>query len=1592
MSEMATWGCQAGYLVLRPVGALSRLKTRKKNWYVLDESRGLLAYYKNEFDAKTQSPLGTINVQDAAISLVLDHSNQFIIHSDGKEYLLTAENHKSMMIWVLALQAKRDLWNERDEVLSDSDATADKNPLNRMESCSSEQDMTSKSRIKKNPEKKKVFRTQSLQLDITQKLTGRSHPTLTRMRSLFGSQCVNDDLLDTSQNLESEESDSDDVKDETAATDDNNNRDKKQELDTSESEDDVQQINETSNEKLRLLRRLNSDQGKPENELKDRTSSISCNSSDSAVGHSDSAQSCRVNELELELISTKCELAKALNRESSYKNTIEERNVAVMDLESRLKSLEDQIDEEWGISSPQRNCQKLREKCRILQNHNRFLNEEVLKLSKMHHQEQRRNHTYQNRLQELEEIIDKCKRDYVFLFQSSLKITCNDGPETWEVYLYGGATHKRRVLQLLEEVRRINPSLPTYESLCKPQCYIDNLGFRHSYQDDGYVLHYICRQLHIHYNTQLPTYSHNLASWKKYLRQNNEDFVRTKELKVLVRSGIPSHLRSRVWCAFCKFRIRDVMEEKGPHYYNNLCSLAPESEMVAHHRRQIALDLLRTMPDNIRFCDQNADGVRKMQEVLQAFCLHNPTLGYCQGMNFLAGMSLLFLEPEDAFWCLVTIIERYFTANYFDQNLIGAQADQEVLKDLLQDKLPNLYRHLTSLDIELCTVTLNWFLAIFFDCVPFETLLRIWDCFLFEGPKVLFRFALAILKLQEESLLAKSDTVSVMRQLKASTKLLFDVDTLMKTAFEELRPFPQRKDIAIKQTCYLKTLKEQSKKKELEKATLRERESLFSEGECNPHQLSIECAAVYDKDKLWICHGHQTGAQISKVNIEENIMFRLNIELESRVMCIHALGDEVMLLGTLSHFICAFSTRSRKLLWEIRLNDSVLSLTSHQEDGIQQIYAGLADGTIAVIENIQGMQMKPDAFYIMIGCSPVTCLQLVERRLWCACGNRVIILSARTLDTADQFQTSSNSLDYISMLVPGEHGIWIALRGSSIVQLWDVQTLTCRLLFDVRDNRYPRSPKEEDSQINYSRVTALLPFDGSVLVGTGEGSLIIYDLLSRSSYSSVDDTSCLVSNNNNNNNNSNADKIQEKIQELLEQKKEEMDNRHRNDSGCYTTPIPTPFFTQSRRESCFTVDCLPKTTENEQECDSPSPEGEKSEATSCSTVKRQGSESHHSTGTTNSPNDKCNTILPEKSKYISSNTYVEPCQKYKRKYYKHSHKYLSLLDLHKTLPCGFQKIASTRSADDVRRWTSVDNLSSSIHSDSYEFDDLFIAYTEDEWCRHSRRSSKAAISESSESPLHSLRKKSWSLHFQQGNRSNRIRIQLPSWYKDGLITQSSDNESSVGIEIAEDSKTDSAPSLDNETSAPWLGYDDHSNYQDCANQPKHGRDLLQLGEWNTHHQKSSDSASNVSFSSTEVPYILELTVQEKIKISDKPIKCLLEIRSKAEPIIISCAGCYGDDEAVLKWTKESDNLWTNDPIVEVCPYTNTVKPSPFVRSRMPRRSSVVTSGTSSGTESDGTIIGRPVRTSISSASSANSVFGSGLARVQNMLARVHEKT
>ena len=48
----------------------------------------------------------------------------------------------------------------------------------------------------------------------------------------------------------------------------------------------------------------------------------------------------------------------------------------------------------------------------------------------------------------------------------------------------------------------------------------------------------------------------------------------------------------------------------------------------------------------------------------QAYSWHNPEIGYCQSMNFIAAVCLLYVDEPTAFAMLATIVEMYMPPGY----------------------------------------------------------------------------------------------------------------------------------------------------------------------------------------------------------------------------------------------------------------------------------------------------------------------------------------------------------------------------------------------------------------------------------------------------------------------------------------------------------------------------------------------------------------------------------------------------------------------------------------------------------------------------------------------------------------------------------------------------------------------------------------------------------------------------------------------------------------------------------------------------------------------------------------------------------------
>lgn len=72
------------------------------------------------------------------------------------------------------------------------------------------------------------------------------------------------------------------------------------------------------------------------------------------------------------------------------------------------------------------------------------------------------------------------------------------------------------------------------------------------------------------------------------------------------------------------------------------------------------------------------------------------------------------------------------------------QRDANMLHALLKKISPAVHRHLENHSVEPLMYMTDWFSCGMTRTLPFDTLLRVWDCFLCEGIKIIFKVALVI--------------------------------------------------------------------------------------------------------------------------------------------------------------------------------------------------------------------------------------------------------------------------------------------------------------------------------------------------------------------------------------------------------------------------------------------------------------------------------------------------------------------------------------------------------------------------------------------------------------------------------------------------------------------------------------------------------------------------------------------------------------------------------------------------------------------------------------------------------------------------------
>jgi hypothetical protein len=135
-----------------------------------------------------------------------------------------------------------------------------------------------------------------------------------------------------------------------------------------------------------------------------------------------------------------------------------------------------------------------------------------------------------------------------------------------------------------------------------------------------------------------------------------------------------------------------------------------------------------------------------LKNVLLAYSLLRPDLGYVQGMSYVAGLILLHCEGQEktAFKCFANLMNRELLFTFYSFEMERVNVIFHVFMTLMRDRLPKLYANFKQTNISCSIFLFEWIVALYSNIFPLETSARLWDQYLYHGDFFLVRVAIAI--------------------------------------------------------------------------------------------------------------------------------------------------------------------------------------------------------------------------------------------------------------------------------------------------------------------------------------------------------------------------------------------------------------------------------------------------------------------------------------------------------------------------------------------------------------------------------------------------------------------------------------------------------------------------------------------------------------------------------------------------------------------------------------------------------------------------------------------------------------------------------
>ncbi|XP_055379863.1 USP6 N-terminal-like protein [Condylostylus longicornis] len=278
---------------------------------------------------------------------------------------------------------------------------------------------------------------------------------------------------------------------------------------------------------------------------------------------------------------------------------------------------------------------------------------------------------------------------------------------------------------------------------------------------------------------------------KKWMRMMSKWDQNSEKLRRRVYKGIPNKIR---WVAWKKLLKVDEAMSNNPGIYSTMLKYA---RLYSTETRQIDSDVNRQFRENIAFRERYSLKQKSLFNILNAYSIYNSELGYCQGMSSLAAVFLLYMDEEESFWALNSLMidTKYAMHGLFIEGFPKLTRLLEHHDRIIKKIMRDLHAHFIKHNVDSILYSIKWFFCIFVERIPFSLCLRVWDAYLLDGERVVIAMAVTVLMLHKKDLLQLKDMDSIIEylQVKLYKNFSYPDDIVMNAVEQVMRKLMSKK-------------------------------------------------------------------------------------------------------------------------------------------------------------------------------------------------------------------------------------------------------------------------------------------------------------------------------------------------------------------------------------------------------------------------------------------------------------------------------------------------------------------------------------------------------------------------------------------------------------------------------------------------------------------------------------------------------------------------------------------------------------------------------------------------------------------------------